>query len=94
MSDLIPQIEQTIRRHRCFLPGQGILVAVSGGLDSMVLLDVMRLLAPRFGWRLVVGHFNHQLRGAASAADARARRAADSARAVARAGCRRCRDGG
>ena len=71
MHALIPQIEQTIRRHRCFLPGQGILVAVSGGLDSMVLLDLLRILGSGFGWRLVVGHFNHQLRGPASDADER-----------------------
>lgn len=49
----------------------GILVAVSGGVDSIVLLHVLRSLATETGWRLVVGHVNHRLRGAESDADAR-----------------------
>lgn len=43
----------------------------------MVLLSVLHALAPQRGWRLVVAHFNHRLRGAASEGDARfVRRAA------------------
>jgi tRNA(Ile)-lysidine synthase len=49
-------------------PRKRLLVAVSGGRDSMVLLH--SLLAARFK-HLVVVHFNHQLRGRSSAADAR-----------------------
>jgi tRNA(Ile)-lysidine synthase len=51
--------------------GQRILVAVSGGLDSMVLLHVLHELAPRHGWQLTVAHLNHQLRGPSSDADER-----------------------
>jgi tRNA(Ile)-lysidine synthase len=51
--------------------GAGVLVAVSGGVDSMVLLRVLHALAPEQGWRLGVAHFNHRLRGAASEGDAR-----------------------
>lgn len=47
------------------------LVAVSGGVDSMVLLHVLHSLAGRLGARLAVAHFDHGLRGAASTADAR-----------------------
>ena len=50
--------------------GEALLVAVSGGADSMVLLDVLRRVAPAQDWRLAVAHFNHRLRGAASEADA------------------------
>lgn len=50
--------------------GETLLVAVSGGMDSMVLLDVLRRVAPEHGWRLAVAHFNHRLRGAESDADA------------------------
>jgi tRNA(Ile)-lysidine synthase len=49
--------------------GDGIVVGVSGGVDSMVLLDVLARLAPQNDWRLVVAHFNHQLRGAEADAD-------------------------
>ncbi len=50
--------------------GEALLVAVSGGVDSMVLLEVLRRLAPKHGWRLAVAHFNHRLRGEESDADA------------------------
>ena len=46
-----------------------ILAAVSGGLDSMVLLDLLHRLSLETGFRLVVAHLDHQLRPE-SAADA------------------------
>jgi tRNA(Ile)-lysidine synthase len=49
--------------------GQKILVAVSGGLDSMVLLHSLKALAPAQNWELFVAHFNHGLRGRASDGD-------------------------
>jgi len=69
VSNLLGAIEQTILTRRLIRPGRSILVAVSGGLDSMVLLEVLRRLAPANRWKLTVAHFNHQLRGRASAAD-------------------------
>ena len=51
--------------------GERVLVAVSGGLDSMVLLDVLHALAATHSWRLTVAHLNHQLRGRSSDADER-----------------------
>ncbi|MDC0219901.1 tRNA lysidine(34) synthetase TilS [Verrucomicrobia bacterium] len=43
--------------------GEPVLVAVSGGVDSMVLLHALR------GSKIVVAHFNHKLRGESSDAD-------------------------
>ena len=47
------------------------LVAVSGGLDSMTLLHLLHTLSARHRWKLAVAHFNHQLRGRSSGADER-----------------------
>lgn len=52
-------------------PRARLLVALSGGVDSMVLLHLLTDLAQKRGWVLLVAHFNHRLRGRASAADAR-----------------------
>ncbi|MHB1033841.1 MAG: tRNA lysidine(34) synthetase TilS [Pirellulales bacterium] len=46
-----------------------VLMAVSGGADSVAMLRAMRALKVAGPGRLVVAHFNHQLRGAESAAD-------------------------
>lgn len=63
------QIEAVIREKKLFRDGQKILVAVSGGLDSMVLLALLHRLAGPRRWQLTVAHFNHQLRGKAADAD-------------------------
>ena len=51
--------------------GNGVLMAVSGGVDSMVLMHILHQLATKQRWRLVVAHFNHKIRGRASDADQR-----------------------
>jgi tRNA(Ile)-lysidine synthase len=47
------------------------IVAVSGGADSVALLLLVWAHWPQHRDRVVVAHFNHRLRGAASAGDAR-----------------------
>jgi len=52
------------------LPECGIvLCAVSGGKDSMYLLDNLRSLAPQYGFELRCAHFDHRLRGEESTRD-------------------------
>lgn len=51
--------------------GQRVLAAVSGGPDSLVLLHVLSGLAKTGGFELHAVHFDHGLRGAESAGDAR-----------------------
>lgn len=69
MSEFIHRLEGSIQRQQLLPAGQKILVAVSGGVDSMVLLHVLNTLAPNRRWQLTVAHFNHQLRGRSSDAD-------------------------
>src|SRR5579863_4810198 len=79
MSDLVNRVKEDIDSRALFPQGQSIVVAVSGGLDSMVLLEVLHRLSAAHGWRLTVAHFNHQLRGRKSDADERfVRRTAES----------------
>jgi tRNA(Ile)-lysidine synthase len=71
VNDLPHRLSQVIARHRLIADGEPALVAVSGGVDSMVLLHVLAELAPTHRWKLTVVHFNHQLRGRDSDADER-----------------------
>ncbi|MCL6480105.1 MAG: tRNA lysidine(34) synthetase TilS [Firmicutes bacterium] len=68
-SELIHQVLQTIRRYRMLRAGDRVGVGVSGGADSVALLRLLDELRETLGLRLLVLHFNHQLRGAASDAD-------------------------
>ena len=70
MSNLLQQLAGSLAGHRLIPPGQRVLVAVSGGVDSMVLLHSLHELAKANQWQLAVAHFNHELRGRASRADA------------------------
>jgi tRNA(Ile)-lysidine synthase len=69
--DLVSQAKESIRRLHLIPPGARVLVAASGGVDSMVLLEVLHRLARQHRWTLVVAHLNHQLRGRSSDADER-----------------------
>ncbi len=69
--DLWSQVGQSIAARRLLKRQASVLVAVSGGVDSMALLHLLHGLSVTRGWRLVVAHFNHQLRGRSSDADER-----------------------
>ncbi|MCP9455398.1 MAG: tRNA lysidine(34) synthetase TilS [Nitrospira sp.] len=66
---LVRQVVQTIRSRQLIEPGQHLLVAVSGGPDSMALLSLLYRL--RSSWRLTltVIHCNYGLRGKESDGD-------------------------
>ena len=54
------------------LPESGLILAcVSGGADSMCLLEVFRRISTQRGFSLAVVHFNHKLRGEESERDER-----------------------
>ena len=70
MHPLAERVGDIIRVQRSFPGSGGIVVAVSGGIDSMALLHLLATPALGLRDRLVAAHFNHQLRGAESEADA------------------------
>jgi tRNA(Ile)-lysidine synthase len=57
-----------IQRQRLFEPGETVVVAVSGGADSVALLDILVGFS-KDNLRLVVAHLNHGLRGVDSDGD-------------------------
>ncbi|MFQ5613075.1 MAG: tRNA lysidine(34) synthetase TilS [Anaerolineae bacterium] len=67
---LLTQVKTYSQRYRLFVPGDSIVIGVSGGPDSLCLLDVLHRLAPGLDLRLSVAHLNHGLRGAEAKADA------------------------
>lgn len=54
---------------RLGLRDRGLLVAVSGGVDSTALAHALHQKAEEFGLKLSIGHVNHGLRGEQSEAD-------------------------
>jgi tRNA(Ile)-lysidine synthase len=60
------QVERTIRRHAMLAGGEAVLVAVSGGADSVALLHFLVGLAEAWRLRLHVLHVDHQLRADSS----------------------------
>jgi tRNA(Ile)-lysidine synthase len=72
---MLDRVAEFIERHRMLEPrtpepGQRVGVAVSGGADSVFLLQALSELAPRWNLQLSVIHIEHGIRGAASVADA------------------------
>jgi len=57
-------VERAIRRHRLLAPGELVVVAVSGGADSVFLLRSLHALAGPLRLRLHAAHFDHGWRGA------------------------------
>src|SRR5574338_442395 len=66
---LLHRVAQTVRFRSLFQRGQHILVALSGGPDSVALLSILHHLRP--SWRLTLSavHCNYGLRGAESDED-------------------------
>ena len=65
---MLEQVAATISRYNMLAPGARVIVAVSGGPDSVCLLHVLRELRIRVTG---IAHVNHKLRGEASEEDER-----------------------
>ncbi len=68
--EIINSVRRTIRRFGLLPAGSRVAVALSGGADSVALLNVLCEIAESEGFRVVgVAHLNHLLRGLAADAD-------------------------
>ena len=62
MPDIIRKIRHTISKYSMLRQGDCVVVAVSGGPDSVCLLDSLNELRDELGIQLIVAHFDHGLR--------------------------------
>ncbi len=65
------QAMDTVERYGMLVPGERVIVALSGGADSMALLHFFTVLRGCMSLELDAAHVNHLLRGAESEADER-----------------------
>jgi tRNA(Ile)-lysidine synthase len=66
MNSLLQQVQQTIQDYQMVTRGHTLLIAVSGGPDSMVLLHTLWHLREPLALKLCVAHLNHQMRPSAA----------------------------
>lgn len=70
MDRMLLKIESYMLEHQMAEDGEGIIVGVSGGADSVALLMILDILSRRHAWHLYAVHVNHGLRGEAADQDA------------------------
>ncbi len=63
------RVRTTVSKFGMLSRGERVLIAVSGGADSMALLHCLLRLAPAWDLTLSAAHLNHRLRGSASDED-------------------------
>jgi len=59
---MIKKVKEAIKKYRMLESGDSIVVAVSGGPDSVALLKVLETLSDEYGLTLIAAHLNHGLR--------------------------------
>lgn len=70
MKSLVDEVKSTINKYGMLDGGETVLIAVSGGPDSLALLYILNELTPEYDLSLHVFHLNHMMRGQAGAGDA------------------------
>ena len=59
---LLDKVKQTIIKYNLIKSGDKIVLGVSGGPDSVCMLDILNKLSNEFNFSIVVAHINHGLR--------------------------------
>src|SRR5215510_3841055 len=65
------RVKKTIEKHQMIMPGDGLLVTVSGGPDSVALLHLLCSFREDLRLRLEVAHLQHGIRGVEAQEDAK-----------------------
>lgn len=66
---MLDMVVETVREYKMLDKGDSIVVGVSGGADSVVLLHVLHRLQKEYDLKLCVAHLNHMFRGSESDED-------------------------
>lgn len=67
---MLKKVKKWIERHGLLVTGDKVIIACSGGPDSLALVKIMQTLSMDYNLELAVAHVNHMFRGAESDADA------------------------
>lgn len=70
-NSLIKKVEKTVSEFNMLKENDTVLVGVSGGADSVALINILNEIAGSFSLKLGIAHLNHSLRGKESDDDAR-----------------------
>jgi len=62
MEAMLEKVRDTIERRKLLAPGEHVLVAVSGGADSMALLYALYWLRKEYSLHLTIAHLDHGIR--------------------------------
>ena len=63
LDEFVSKVHKYIKNNNMLKAGDKIVVGVSGGADSMCLLNILLLLAPMYSLQLYVVHVHHGIRG-------------------------------
>ena len=66
---MVNKVIKTVESHRMFCSGDRVIVALSGGADSTVLLHILLEISQKLGITVEAAHVNHKLRGEESDRD-------------------------
>ena len=59
---IINKVKNTIEKNSLIKKGESVLVALSGGSDSVAMLHILFLLSNEIGFKLYCAHINHNIR--------------------------------
>lgn len=68
---MIKKVQEYVQQHKLIEDIDGIVVGVSGGADSICLLEVLWRLKEQYGYELLVVHIHHGIRGVEADEDQR-----------------------
>ena len=67
---ILNEVQQTIEKYNMFNHGDTVVVGVSGGADSVMLLHCLNTIKDKYNLHLIAAHVNHKIRPGDAECDA------------------------